>query len=47
VIPRYSWEPPDRRRTPVWLHDWDTARPYDPERDRPLVAALVRALEDG
>lgn len=47
VIPRYAWEEPERRRTPVWLHDWSAARPYDPERDRELQAALARALGRG
>ena len=47
VIPRFAWETPDRRRTPVWLHDWDTARPYDAEGDRALLTALARTLADG
>jgi diadenosine tetraphosphate (Ap4A) HIT family hydrolase len=29
VIPRYSWEPSERRRQPVWLHDWSVAPPFD------------------
>src|SRR6185436_2929696 len=27
VIPRYSWEIAETRRRPVWLHDWDNAKP--------------------
>jgi diadenosine tetraphosphate (Ap4A) HIT family hydrolase len=29
VIPRYTAEDPERRRTPVWLHDWKTAPAID------------------
>jgi diadenosine tetraphosphate (Ap4A) HIT family hydrolase len=29
VIPRYGWEPPERRRTAVWLHDWTTASAFE------------------
>jgi diadenosine tetraphosphate (Ap4A) HIT family hydrolase len=29
VIPRYSWEPPVRRRQAVWLHDWAAAPRFD------------------
>ena len=47
VVPRYAWEPPERRRTPVWLHDWSAARAYDPESDRDLGAAVARALAGG
>ena len=25
VVPRYRWESAERRRQPVWLHDWTTA----------------------
>ena len=45
VVPRYAWEPPERRRTAVWLHDWSAAPPFSPERDQPLAAALARWLE--
>jgi diadenosine tetraphosphate (Ap4A) HIT family hydrolase len=44
VIPRYSWEAPATRRTPVWLHDWAAAPAFDPERDRPLAGELARYL---
>ena len=44
VIPRYGWEEPARRRTPVWLHDWTAAPPFDPGRDRSLAAELARQL---
>ena len=46
VIPRYAWEPPERRRTAVWLHDWASAPPFDERvhgqlRDR--IAMELRA----
>jgi diadenosine tetraphosphate (Ap4A) HIT family hydrolase len=44
VSPRYSWEAPATRRTPVWLHDWAAAPAFDPERDRPLAGELARYL---
>jgi diadenosine tetraphosphate (Ap4A) HIT family hydrolase len=47
VIPRYAWEAPERRRTPVWLHDWSGAPPFDPVRDRALAAALAGQLAAG
>jgi diadenosine tetraphosphate (Ap4A) HIT family hydrolase len=42
VIPRYVWEPPARRRTAVWLHDWTAAPPFSPEGDARLLQALAR-----
>ena len=47
VIPRYASEPPERRRTPVWLHDWTAALPFDPVRDAALRDAIARALAGG
>jgi diadenosine tetraphosphate (Ap4A) HIT family hydrolase len=44
VIPRYAWEPPARRRTTVWLHDWTAAPPFSPEGDAQLLQALARQL---
>lgn len=46
VIPRYGWEPPERRRAPVWLHDWSAAPAYDPGRDGVLQAELARVLAE-
>jgi diadenosine tetraphosphate (Ap4A) HIT family hydrolase len=44
VIPRYAWEPPARRRTTVWLHDWPAAPPFSPEGHAQLLQALTRQL---
>jgi diadenosine tetraphosphate (Ap4A) HIT family hydrolase len=44
VIPRYSWEPDESRRRPVWLHDWENAQPFDAERDADLIRRLADAL---
>jgi diadenosine tetraphosphate (Ap4A) HIT family hydrolase len=44
VIPRYAWEPPARRRTTVWLHDWSAAPPFSPEGHAQLLQALARQL---
>jgi diadenosine tetraphosphate (Ap4A) HIT family hydrolase len=44
VIPRYAWEPPARRRTTVWLHDWSAAPPFSPEGHAQLLQALAQRL---
>jgi diadenosine tetraphosphate (Ap4A) HIT family hydrolase len=44
VIPRYAWEPPARRRTAVWLHDWTAAPPFSPEGHAQLLHTLAQRL---
>jgi diadenosine tetraphosphate (Ap4A) HIT family hydrolase len=44
VIPRFASEAPERRRTPVWLHDWSSAPAFDAERHGPLARAIADAL---
>jgi diadenosine tetraphosphate (Ap4A) HIT family hydrolase len=44
VIPRYSWEPEESRRRPVWLHDWEAATRFDVERDADLLRRLADTL---
>lgn len=44
VIPRFSWEPLETRRKPVWFHDWEKAKPFDAERDSDLRQRLADAL---
>jgi len=44
VIPRYAWEPTDRRRTPVWLHDWTAAPPFDAAAHAELAKTIAGAL---
>jgi diadenosine tetraphosphate (Ap4A) HIT family hydrolase len=45
VIPRYEWEPRERRRAPVWFYDWDEAPPFSAERDARLMEEIARAIE--
>ena len=47
VIPRFASEPDERRRAAVWLHDWNTAPPFDAEADAPLARAIADALMAG
>jgi diadenosine tetraphosphate (Ap4A) HIT family hydrolase len=44
VIPRYAWEPPERRRTAVWFHDWAAAPGFEAEAHQELAKALSDAL---
>ena len=44
IIPRYAWEPPERRRQPVWLHDWSMARAFDAFADAALLRRLAQRL---
>ncbi len=44
IIPRYAWEPPERRRQPVWLHDWSQARAFDVGIDGDLLVRLAARL---
>ena len=44
VIPRYTWEPAERRRQPVWLHDWAIAPPFDAATQRELLHRLAACL---
>ncbi len=45
LFPRRDDEPEDRRTRPVWFHDWQKARRFDPDVDRPFMEALRRELE--
>jgi diadenosine tetraphosphate (Ap4A) HIT family hydrolase len=45
VIPRYAWEAPERRRAPVWLHDWTKAAPFDAAEHAVLARGIRSALE--
>ena len=47
VIPRYAWEPPERRRAPVWSYDWGAAPAFAADRDGPLGARLAARLRLG
>ena len=45
VIPRYADEPDEKRRTPVWFHDWAVAPKYSRETHGALFQELRRLLE--
>ncbi|MEO7134504.1 MAG: hypothetical protein ABI024_09795 [Vicinamibacterales bacterium] len=45
VIPRHTYEVPERRKQPVWLHDWSAAEPFDGAAHRTLCAQICAALE--
>jgi diadenosine tetraphosphate (Ap4A) HIT family hydrolase len=40
IFPRYRSEPEALRKIPVWSYDWQNAPPFDPERDRDLMARI-------
>lgn len=44
VIPRYAWEPPERRRVPVWLHDQASAPPFSVSAHAQVARAIAAAL---
>lgn len=46
IIPRYSHEPDETRRKPIWLSDWTNAPQFDPERDKPLMDRLAQAIQE-
>jgi diadenosine tetraphosphate (Ap4A) HIT family hydrolase len=45
VIPRHTYEAPERRKQPVWLHDWSVAEPFSGEAHQKLCAGICAALE--
>ena len=44
VIPRHANEPPERRKQPVWLHDWSAVEPYGAGAHDTLRASIRAAL---
>jgi diadenosine tetraphosphate (Ap4A) HIT family hydrolase len=44
IFPRYSSEPEERRRRPVWFYDRRELPKFDLERDRALMEALAEAI---
>ena len=44
VFPRYRHEPDELRAKPVWFYDWNAARPFNLEADRPMMDAIHSAL---
>ncbi|MBL4846233.1 MAG: hypothetical protein JKY65_11950 [Planctomycetes bacterium] len=45
LFPRYTDEPDDLRNGAVWSYDWDAARPFDLETDRPFMDELRAEIE--
>ena len=44
VVPRYSDEPEERRRMPIWLYDWSVAESFAEERHGALRLRLAAEL---
>ncbi len=44
VIPRYASESAALRTRPIWFYDWETAREFDPQRDRAYMDLLRAEL---
>ena len=44
VIPRYGWEAPERRRVPVFMHDWAEAPPFNTADHAALARDVAKAL---
>jgi len=45
LLPRYRWEPEEKRRRPAWVgYDWPTSRRFDPAQDGPFVERMRRQL---
>ena len=44
VIPRHTNETPERRKQPVWLHDWSAVEPYGGDSHDTLRASIRAAL---
>jgi diadenosine tetraphosphate (Ap4A) HIT family hydrolase len=45
VIPRHNNEAPERRKQPVWLHDWSAAEAFGGDVHETLRASIYAALE--
>ena len=45
LVPRYAWEPDDKRRRVPWIaYDWKTARRFDPAQDQPFIERMRQYL---
>jgi diadenosine tetraphosphate (Ap4A) HIT family hydrolase len=45
LVPRYRWEPDEKRRRPAWVgYDWPTSRKFDPAVDGAFVERIGRQL---
>jgi diadenosine tetraphosphate (Ap4A) HIT family hydrolase len=44
LFPRYADEPADLRQRPAWFYAWQSAPPFDQQRDRPLMQQIAAAV---
>jgi diadenosine tetraphosphate (Ap4A) HIT family hydrolase len=45
VIPRYTTEPEDKLRVPIWFYDWKSSPQFNLGRDRQLMDKIAKAIE--
>jgi diadenosine tetraphosphate (Ap4A) HIT family hydrolase len=45
IIPRHTYEVPEKRKQPVWLHDWSAAVPFGVGAHAELCARIAAALD--
>ena len=46
IFPRRSDEPEELRLKPVWLYDWEAARPFSLEQDAAMMQRIKQELEE-
>lgn len=44
IFPRYTSEPDDKRKMPVWFYDWKNAQPYAESEHGELRKAIAQLL---
>ena len=44
IFPRYADEVEELRYKPVWFYDWENARPFDLDTDKPLMDKIKNYL---
>ncbi|MEP6782759.1 MAG: hypothetical protein ABI983_03755 [Acidobacteriota bacterium] len=47
IIPRHTDEAPEKRKQPIWLHDWSAAVPYGVSAHAELCARMAAVLDLG
>lgn len=45
IVPRYTDEPDEQRRKPIWFSDMGKAPKFDLERDRELMDRIAQAIQ--
>jgi diadenosine tetraphosphate (Ap4A) HIT family hydrolase len=45
IMPRYSDEPDETRRRPIWFSDWANAPKFDSAREKDLMQKLAASIE--